>query len=213
MSVAWRPHARGRPRIDRVNREQLILQAAERLFAERSFDGVGVDAIGRAAGIVGSGVYRHFASKEEILEALIDQATDALLVSVGEPRSDSREELRNLVDSHVSFALSHDRLAHIWQREQHILTDDKRRSSARRHRRYIDRWVACLDACYPGHSREELLVTIRAMHALLTSDTTRPARARRPPGIAHLLATLAMAALDGLSRDGGGHARPEVAAS
>jgi AcrR family transcriptional regulator len=183
-----------------VNREQLILQAAERLFAERSFDGVGVDAIAREAGIVGSGVYRHFASKEEILAALIDQATDALLTSIGEPRTDPQEELRNLVDSHVGFALTHDRLAYIWQREQHILTDDRQRSAIRRQRRYVDRWVACLDECYPGHSREELVATIRAMHALLTSDTTRPVGARRPERLAELLVTLAMAALEGLQQ-------------
>jgi AcrR family transcriptional regulator len=181
-----------------VNRERLILQAAERLFAERSFDGVGVDAIAREAGIVGSGVYRHFASKEEILASLIDQATDELLISIGEPRVDPREELRNLVDSHVGFALTHDRLAYIWQREQHILTDEKQRSAIRRQRRYIDRWVSCLDAVYPGHSREDLIATIRAMHALLTSDTTRPSGVRRPDRLADLLVTLAMAAFDGL---------------
>ena len=201
MSIAQQSLARTPLRLDRVNREQLILQAAERLFAERSFDGVGVDAIGRAAGIVGSGVYRHFASKEEILAALIDQATDALLVSVGEPRLDPRDELRNLVESHVGFALTHDRLAYIWQREQHIMTDDKQRSSSRRHRRYIDRWVTCLDACYPGHSREQLLATIRAIHSLVTSDTTRPVGTRRPPGIAVLLSVLAMSALGGLQQD------------
>jgi AcrR family transcriptional regulator len=202
--------ARPGPRLDRVGREQLILQAAERLFAERSFDGVGVDAIGRAAGIVGSGVYRHFSSKEEILATLIDQATDALLISVGEPRPDPRDELRNLVESHVSFALSHDRLVYIWQREHHILTDDNHRSSVRRHRRYIDRWVTCLEACYPGHSREELLATIRAMHALVTSDTTRPAGSRRPPRIADMLTKLAMAALDGLMQQQDDHSHSEA---
>jgi AcrR family transcriptional regulator len=207
MSIPWHPGPPPTPRLARVDREQLILQAAERLFAERSFDGVGVDAIAREAGIVGSGVYRHFASKEEILAALIDQATDALLVSVGEPRPDPRDELRNLVESHVGFALTHDRLVYIWQREQHILTDDKQRSTVRRHRRYIDRWVTCLDTCYPGHSREELLATIRAMHALVTSDTTRPAGTRRPSDLAELLTKLAMAALDGLrqAQDTGAH--------
>jgi AcrR family transcriptional regulator len=176
----------------------MILQAAERLFADRSFDGVGVDAIAREAGIVGSGVYRHFASKEEILASLIDQASDALLISIGEPRVDPRDELRNLVESHVGFALTHDRLAYIWQREQHILTDEKQRSAIRRQRRYIDRWVTCLDAVYPGHSREDLVAAIRGMHALLTSDTTRPAGVRRPDRLAELLVALAMGALDGL---------------
>jgi len=182
-----------------MSREQMILQAAERLFHERSFDGVGVDAIGREAGIVGSGVYRHFASKEEILVALIEQATDALLVRLPEPDQDPHQELRQLVAAHVDFAISEERLADIWQREHHILQRTEHRSLVRRQRRYIDRWVACLDACYPGHTREELLAAVRALHALMTSDTTRRAGSRPPARLAELLSGLALSALETLA--------------
>jgi hypothetical protein len=58
-SLGWRDVSRG-----------MILAAAEELFFQRSFDGVGMDAIGRASGIVGSGLYRHFRGKNEILAAL-----------------------------------------------------------------------------------------------------------------------------------------------
>jgi AcrR family transcriptional regulator len=182
-----------------MRREQLILQAAEKLFHERSYDGVGVDAIGKEAGIVGSGVYRHFASKDEILAALIDQATDALLTRLPEPSSDPREELRQLVTAHVEFAIGHERLADIWQREHHNLQKTDQRGFLRRQRRYIDRWVACLEACYPGHSREELLAAIRALHALITSDTTRRTGSRAPAQLPALLTALALSALEGLA--------------
>jgi AcrR family transcriptional regulator len=186
-----------------MRREQQILQAAEKLFHERSFDGVGVDAIGREAGIVGSGVYRHFSSKEEILVALIDQAADALLIQLAEPDPDPRQELQQLVTAHVDFAVNHERLADIWQREHHILEHTDQRGFLRRQRRYIDRWVACLDACYPGHSREELLAAIRALHALMTSDTTRRMGSKAAPRLPELLTALAMSAVGGLADTAG----------
>lgn len=182
-----------------MGREQLILEAAERLFHERSFDGVGVDAIAREAGIVGSGVYRHFSSKEEILVALIEQATDALLMRLGEPDPDPRQELQQLVELHVDFAIKHARLADVWQREHHILQSERQRSLHRRQRHYIDRWVTCLDSCYPGHSREDLLAAVRALHALITSDTTRRTGSRAAQNLPDLLCALALAALDALS--------------
>ena len=54
-----------------MTRDDQILAAAEKLFFERSFDGVGVDEIGRVAGTSGSAIYRHFPSKDAILAALL----------------------------------------------------------------------------------------------------------------------------------------------
>lgn len=181
-----------------MSREQKILDAAEKLFSERSFDGVGIDAIGKEAGIVGSGVYRHFASKQEILATLMDQATDAVLMHLPPPTDDPQQDLRALVATHVQFSLEHARLADIWQREHHILSSDLHRRFTRRQHQYIERWVGCLDACYPGHSREELLAAIRAMHALITSDTTRRSGSPQAADLADLLTRLALSALDGL---------------
>ncbi|MFE3059943.1 TetR/AcrR family transcriptional regulator [Nocardia sp. NPDC059239] len=186
-----------------MNREQQILQAAEKLFAERSFDGVGVDAIGKEAGVTGSAIYRHFANKDEILAVLFDQAIDALLRLVGEPLSDPREELVRLIRAHVEFAISHQALATIWAREQSTLASVHQRNLQRRQRHYTERWINALDQCYPGHSKEELVSTVRAMHALITSDTTRPQGAKRMPYLQSLLFNLAFAALDGLAQPAG----------
>ena len=80
-----------------MNRDEQILAAAEKLFFERSFDGVGVDEIGRVAGTSGSSIYRHFPSKDAILAALFDKTLDTLLVRVGEPEEDSEADLVRLV--------------------------------------------------------------------------------------------------------------------
>lgn len=184
-----------------MSREQKILDAAEKLFSERSFDGVGIDAIGKEAGIVGSGVYRHFSSKQEILATLMDQATDALLMHLPPATGDAFGDLRSLVSTHVAFCLEQTRLADIWQREHHILADEHQRRFARRQHQYIERWVSCLDACYPGHPREDLLATIRALHALMSSDTTRRAGSPQASDLEALLTSLALCALEGLRRD------------
>ena len=184
-----------------MSREQKILQAAERLFSERSFDGVGIDAIGKEAGIVGSGVYRHFSSKQEILATLMDEVIDAMLLQVPETTGDPMADLRALVEVHVRFCLTRSQLADIWQREHHILTDEHRRRFTRRQHQYIEHWVGRLEACYPGHPREDLLATIRGTHALMSSDTTRRAGSKPPADLERLLVTLTLASLAGLSLD------------
>lgn len=185
-----------------MTREQQILDAAEKLFAERSFDGVGVDAIGREAGVTGSAIYRHFDGKDEILAALFDEATDELLLSVGEPVVDPREELARLVRAHVEFSVRRRRLSVVWQREQRALSGAHERSFRRRQRRYIDRWIDCLDRCYPGHERDTLVAAVRGVHALMFSDNGRPDGARPAPHLPELLTALATTALDSLTRHG-----------
>ena len=44
------------------NRERIVATAA-RLFREKGFDGVGIDAIMEAAGLTHGGFYRHFRSR------------------------------------------------------------------------------------------------------------------------------------------------------
>lgn len=51
-----------------------ILDSALTLFSERGYDGVGVDLIAENAGIKGPSLYKHFKSKEDILDALIKMA-------------------------------------------------------------------------------------------------------------------------------------------
>src|ERR1700722_17864766 len=56
----------------RVTREQAaenrerIVAAASRLFREKGFDGIGVDAIMDGVGLTHGGFYRHFQSKEAL---------------------------------------------------------------------------------------------------------------------------------------------------
>ena len=52
-------------------KEKIVLAALD-LFAEKGYDGVGVDQIAETVGIKGPSLYHHFKSKEDILNAIID---------------------------------------------------------------------------------------------------------------------------------------------
>ncbi|MFI6446242.1 TetR family transcriptional regulator [Kitasatospora sp. NPDC050543] len=67
------PAAPALPRRDQIRRE------AARLFAARGFLGVGVDEIGKAVGISGPGLYRHFAGKDAMLADLLIGISERLL--------------------------------------------------------------------------------------------------------------------------------------
>lgn len=55
-----------------LDSKQKILNAAEEIFGEKGFDGARVDEIARKAGVNKALIYYYFASKEKILEELID---------------------------------------------------------------------------------------------------------------------------------------------
>ena len=75
---------------------QLILECAARLFRERGFDGVGVDAVMREAGLTHGGFYGHFDNKQE----LIAQAS-ALALSQS-LQSWKRQGVAALLDSYLT---------------------------------------------------------------------------------------------------------------
>jgi AcrR family transcriptional regulator len=181
-----------------VTRDEKILAAAEKLFYERSFDGVGVDEVGKAAGTSGSAIYRHFPSKDAILAALFDKTLDTLLVRLGEPEDDPVADLDKLVHAFVGLAKSHERLLSIWLREQRSLAERYRRDHDRRQRRVTDRWVNCLKRCYPERSTDELVTATRGVQLLLLSEALRPPAGRRARQAEELLVQLSLSSLRAL---------------
>jgi AcrR family transcriptional regulator len=182
-----------------MRRDEEILDAAERLFFESGFHGVGVDDIGLAAGVSGSAIYRHFQSKDEILATLFDRVIDAMYTSMSPPLRDPAAELEALVRSHVVFALEHRRLAGIWEREHRCLTEAYRRPFQRRLRSYVDRWTDCLGELYPHWAVDELRTAVRAVQALLVSDSTRSGPVGRSPRLEALLVAMGLRSLEALA--------------
>ncbi|MCB8914001.1 TetR/AcrR family transcriptional regulator [Rhodococcus rhodochrous] len=155
-------------------RERIILATAERLFAEHGFHAVGMAALGASAGTTGSAIYRHFASKDEILGALFDEASAELIERLGPWREDPREELEALVDAHLDFTLDRRSLALIWLYEQRSLSSAHRRAFLRRRERYLKRWIDALERIHPGVPRAALVAAMNAAQSGLMSVALLP---------------------------------------
>jgi AcrR family transcriptional regulator len=177
-------------------REQLLGAAAD-LFAARGYHAVGIDDIGAAAGISGPGVYRHFSSKQALLESLCDRAMTRMLQGARHIRAaheDPAAALEALVDLHVDFAVTHRPLLGVWAREQRALSEEVRRSLRRRQREYERVWRESAAPLRADLDEAEVAVVVVAVLALLNAtalvDVTVPA-ARLSP----LLRRTALAAL------------------
>jgi AcrR family transcriptional regulator len=147
------------------DRKERILVAAAALGAQRGFDAISIADIGAEAGIVGSGVYRHFDSKTAILVAMADRVMDRLMKAAGEIIAaglDERQSLTLLVRDHIEVALTdHDALA-VYHREVRTLPEDERRRLSRSQRHYIEEWVHLLAPLRPDLADGEVRLAVHA---------------------------------------------------
>lgn len=61
--------------MDTMTTKERILESALFLFAEKGYEGVGVDQIAEKAGLRGPSLYNHFKGKEDIFNSLVDNMT------------------------------------------------------------------------------------------------------------------------------------------
>jgi len=183
----------------RNERSDKILRAAMLLFYERGFDGVGVDLIGERAGMSGPAIYRYFSGKDEILVTLLDEAIDRVLMSAGGNFDDPREELAHLIRGHVRRAIEEHQLMSVWTRERNSIPKQYRARLRSRIGRYVDRWVDCLAACYPGHSRDVLVAAVHATHGLIDSTAFWPTQSLKVAGLEDMLSGMAQSGLEWLN--------------
>lgn len=185
----------------RNERSERILDAAKHLFHERGYDGVGVDLIGARAGMSGPAIYRYFSGKEEILIALVDEAIDRVLMSTGGEFDNPRDELQHLIRGQVQRALEERELMSVWTKSRNSIPQQYRARLRSRINRYIDRWADCLDACYPGNSRELLVSAVHATHGMIDSTAFWPSQSLKLPALDDVLAGMALSSLEWLAQD------------
>ena len=93
-----------------MSTKQKILDEALTLFAEKGYDGTGVDLIAERVGIKGPSLYKHYKGKEEILNALIDAAEERYEEYFGSEKHigklpQSREEFIKVTMERISFTM------------------------------------------------------------------------------------------------------------
>jgi AcrR family transcriptional regulator len=153
-----------RRRRDPARRER-ILTAAAQLAAGRGFHTVALADIGAQAGIVGSGIYRHFASKDALLVALLDRVMDRLAegaAAILAAESDGHAALSALVRDHITVAIEDRAVLAVYHREIHTLPEEDRRRLRRRQRHYIEDWVHLLAPLRRDLADGELRLAVQA---------------------------------------------------
>ncbi len=88
----------------------LVIEAAERAFAEKGYDGTRMQDIANEAGLALATVYTTVPSKEDIFAAVHELRGRALLARAAEAASSSRSAMEAIlagVDSYVTFLAEH----------------------------------------------------------------------------------------------------------
>jgi AcrR family transcriptional regulator len=146
-------------------RRARILDAAAGLAAQRGFHTVSMSDIGAQAGIVGSGIYRHFGSKSSILVAMLDQVMARLMTGAARIIAASADEhqcLSDLIRDHIQVALLDRTVLVVYHREAHTLPAEDRRRLRRQQRLYIEEWVHLLAPLRPDLADGELRLAVHA---------------------------------------------------
>jgi AcrR family transcriptional regulator len=154
-----------RQRVRDPGRKQRILAAAAALGARRGFHAISMADIGAEAGIVGSGIYRHFGSKAAILAALLDQVMDRIAdgaAGVLAAGGSDAYVLSELVRDHIATAIEDREVLAVYHREIHTLPEEDRRRLRRRQRHYIEEWVHLLAPLRPDLTDGELRLAVHA---------------------------------------------------
>lgn len=117
-------------KLDTETRKKQIALAAFDIIALKGTKGLSISEISKKIGIVPSAIYRHFKSKDEILDAVIDLIKDGLTGIAQTAQAESInpiEQLKQLVILHAKFIMSNKALPRIIFSEDVIAGKNHRR--------------------------------------------------------------------------------------
>lgn len=94
------------PKTDTETRQEQIAEAAINMIAAEGVNALSIAGIAERVGIVPSAFYRHYKSKDDVLDAILDQLRNKLLGNVTAVRKETNEateRLKRLMQRHVSL--------------------------------------------------------------------------------------------------------------
>ncbi|GAA2285764.1 TetR/AcrR family transcriptional regulator [Actinomadura luteofluorescens] len=180
-----------------------ILGAAAELFARRGYHGASIGDLGRAVGLTGPALYRHFSGKEAVLAEMLLDISERLLAEglrrAAEP--DPGRAIDALLSWHIAFALDNPALITVHERELDNVPEPQRHRIRRLQRAYVEEWVAVLRRLSPRLPDERIRAAVHACFGLLNSTPRSAAQGLDRAAMADLLhgmARTALAAADSL---------------
>ncbi len=149
-----------------------VLREAARLFARRGFHGTTMEDLGAACGISGPALYKHFASKDDVLARLLVGISEQLLeggraVVDGAPDPDAA--VAGLVAFHADFATSEPDLIRVQDRDLASLSAPQAERVRSLQRSYVEVWVDELRRVRPGLTARHARTEVHALFGLLNS--------------------------------------------
>ncbi|MGH3731057.1 MAG: TetR/AcrR family transcriptional regulator, partial [Micromonosporaceae bacterium] len=127
-----------------TSRREVLLTEATRLFRQRGYRAVSMEDIGAAAGIAGPSIYRHFASKADLMRAAANRMVDRLTVDAARATAGAPtpiDALDRLIDSYAETVLAHRDLMAVYVAEVASLPAEDRAELQRLQRGYVAEWV------------------------------------------------------------------------
>jgi AcrR family transcriptional regulator len=181
----------------KADRREALLAAAKHLIAKHGYLGVRLEDIGGAAGVSGPAVYRHFASKDAVLAALLVGISHTLRDGgqrVQESAASPAQALLGLVAWQLDFALTEPELILIYDRDRFHLPPDDLQDVRRTQRAYVEIWVEAISAAAPSGS---VAVDRTRAHAVigLINSTPRIPGSTGPGRTRQVLTDMALGAL------------------
>lgn len=179
-----------------MSRRDQILRTAAELFARHGYHGVSINDLGAACGISGPALYKHFRGKQAILSEMLVEISE-LLLEEGRRRVRQAEDddaaLDGLIAWHVSFALEHEPLIVVQDRDWSALPVESRERVRETQRKYVEVWVRVLRRLRPERSPKAARAMVHACFGLINS--TPHSALVDPEEMSALLAGMARAAL------------------
>jgi len=149
-----------------------LLATALKLFAAKGFHGVSVGEIGKACGISGPALYKHFESKDAVLAAMLVGISERLLEegrARAERSSSPRQALESLVAWHTDFALRHRSLIVVQDRDWQSLPPAARERVRHLQREYVEIWAGELRRLHRGLHTDRARAMAHAAFGLINS--------------------------------------------
>ena len=112
------------------NTREDVVRAAGRLFADRGYHGTSMRDLGKELGLLGSSLYSHVSSKQDLLVEVVEEGAqlfEASAESASKLDGTASQRLEALIAGHVDVVVENIDVARTFLNEARMLDDEHRR--------------------------------------------------------------------------------------
>ena len=150
-----------RTRLDHQTRQRQIINAARDLIASGGIDALTVRGIASLVGVTEAAIYRHVASKEEVLLLLIQEVEQSLFQAISDATQSDRhalEQLEHMLELHVSYVELRQGISFVVIAEAAQFEEPRVRAAGRR---LVEKYLALVsEIICQGVERDEIARTV-----------------------------------------------------